>query len=98
MTEGGSVTERGRAIGRVAADPRLARALLDGAAVVGAHRAAEVVALMAEDVRAPGGDLVAALRSAPARRPGVVRLDRRRPPPGRRAAAACAPRRAARPA
>ena len=59
----GSVTDRGRAISGVAADPRLARALIDGALVVGAHRAAEVVALLAEDVRAPGGDLPASLRS-----------------------------------
>jgi ATP-dependent helicase HrpB len=59
----GAVTARGRLIADVGADPRLARALLDGARVVGGHRAAEVVALLAEDVRAPGGDLVAALRA-----------------------------------
>ncbi|WP_182378706.1 ATP-dependent helicase HrpB [Nocardioides sp. WS12] len=59
----GAVTDRGRAISRIAADPRLARALLDGASVVGARRAAEVVALLSEDVRSPDGDLVAALRS-----------------------------------
>ena len=59
----GAVTERGRAIARLATDPRLARALLAGAAVVGAQRAAEVVALLGEDVRAPGADLVAALRA-----------------------------------
>ncbi len=64
VDDDGAVTDRGRAIARVPADPRLARALLDGAAVVGARRAAEVVALLAEDVRAPGGDLVAALREA----------------------------------
>ncbi len=63
VAEDGSVTSRGRAIAGVAADPRLARALLDGAPIVGARRAAEVVALLAEDVRAPGADLVAALRS-----------------------------------
>ncbi|MCW2792027.1 MAG: ATP-dependent helicase, partial [Nocardioides sp.] len=63
VDEDGSVTERGRSIARVATDPRLARALLDGAGQVGAHRAAEVVALLSEDVRAPGGDLVAALRA-----------------------------------
>ncbi len=62
VTDDGAITERGRAIAGVAADPRLARALLDGAAVVGDRRAAEVVALLSEDVRAPGGDLVAALR------------------------------------
>ena len=59
----GKVTERGRAIAAVGADPRLARALLDGAPLVGSRRAAEVVALLSGDVRAPGGDLVAALRS-----------------------------------
>ncbi|MCD4525182.1 ATP-dependent helicase HrpB [Nocardioides sp. cx-173] len=58
----GAVTDRGRAIAAVAVDPRLARALLDGAPLVGSRRAAEVVAMLAEDVRAPGADLVAALR------------------------------------
>ncbi|GAB2862445.1 ATP-dependent helicase HrpB [Nocardioides pacificus] len=59
----GSATPRGRAIARVGADPRLARALLDGSALVGARRAAEVVALISSDVRVPAGDLVAALRA-----------------------------------
>jgi ATP-dependent helicase HrpB len=58
----GTVTARGRAVAAVPTDPRLARALLDGSQVVGARRAAEVVALLSEDVRVPGGDLVAALR------------------------------------
>lgn len=59
----GHPTARGRAVSAVPTDPRLARALLDGAALVGARRAAEVVALLSDDVRAPGGDLVAALRA-----------------------------------
>lgn len=63
MTEGGAATPRGRLMAGVPVDPRLARALLDGAGLVGARRAAEVVAMLSEDVRAPGGDLVAALRS-----------------------------------
>lgn len=63
MTEEGRATSRGRVIAGVPADPRLARALIDGAGLVGARRAAEVVAMLSEDVRAPGGDLVAALRS-----------------------------------
>ncbi|MFS0884440.1 ATP-dependent helicase HrpB [Aeromicrobium sp. 179-A 4D2 NHS] len=63
MTEDGSVTRRGRVLAGVPVDPRLARALVDGAGLVGARRAAEVVAMLSEDVRAPGGDLVAALRS-----------------------------------
>ncbi len=58
----GTVTPRGRAVAALPTDPRLARALLDGAQVLGARRAAEVVALLTEDVRSPGGDLVAALR------------------------------------
>src|SRR3546814_18571289 len=57
------ITERGRQIAQVPTDPRLARALVDGASLVGSRRAAEVVALLAEDVRAPGADLVAALRA-----------------------------------
>ncbi|HEX8498181.1 MAG TPA: ATP-dependent helicase HrpB, partial [Actinomycetales bacterium] len=64
VTGEGAATARGRAISAVGADPRLARALIDGAPLVGATRAAEVVALLSDDVRAPGGDLVAALREA----------------------------------
>ena len=63
MTEDGRATSRGRVIAGVPVDPRLARALIDGAGLVGAKRAAEVVAMLSEDVRAPGADLVAALRS-----------------------------------
>lgn len=62
VDESGVITRRGTAMAQVPADPRLARALLDGAEAVGARRAAEVVALLDDDVRAPGGDLVAALR------------------------------------
>ena len=62
LTRDGQVTPRGREISRIGVDPRLARALLDASDVVGARRTAEVVALLAQDVRAPGGDLVAALR------------------------------------
>lgn len=59
----GVVTARGRLMASVPVEPRLARGLLDGAPVVGARRAAEIVALLAEDLRAPGADLVATLRS-----------------------------------
>ena len=61
--EDGAITHRGRRMVGMPLDPRLARALLDGADLVGRDRAAEVVALLAEDVRAPGGDLLAALRA-----------------------------------
>lgn len=42
----GSITERGRKMAALGLHPRLARALLDGAAKVGARSAAEVVALL----------------------------------------------------
>ncbi|MEU4780550.1 ATP-dependent helicase C-terminal domain-containing protein, partial [Micromonospora sp. NPDC023633] len=59
----GRITDRGRAIAAVGAHPRLARALLDGAGRVGVDRAAEVVAVLAEDTAAgPGDDLTAAWR------------------------------------
>ncbi|AVT33897.1 ATP-dependent helicase HrpB [Plantactinospora sp. BC1] len=56
----GRVTGRGRAMAAVGAHPRLARALLDGAAAVRPDRAAEVVAVLAES--APGDDLVGTWR------------------------------------
>ncbi|GAB3983387.1 ATP-dependent helicase HrpB [Plantactinospora veratri] len=56
----GRVTGRGRAMAAVGAHPRLARALLDGAAPVRPGRAAEVVAVLAES--APGDDLVGSWR------------------------------------
>ncbi|MGX2997847.1 ATP-dependent helicase HrpB [Streptomyces sp. JNUCC 64] len=61
----GRVTERGRRMARVGLHPRLARALLDGAAEVGGRRAAEVVALLSEEPpREYGDDLAAVWRAA----------------------------------
>ncbi|WP_068252854.1 ATP-dependent helicase HrpB [Janibacter corallicola] len=62
----GRITDDGLAATRVPADPRLARALLDGAPLVGPRRAAEVVAVLSGDLRSEDGDLdrlVAELRS-----------------------------------
>jgi ATP-dependent helicase HrpB len=53
----GLATDVGKTLARIPADPRLARALLDGAAAVGHRTAAEAVALVAGDQRAPGADL-----------------------------------------
>ncbi|WP_166388099.1 ATP-dependent helicase HrpB [Catellatospora methionotrophica] len=53
----GRVTARGRAIAGVGAHPRLARALLDAAGELGAHRAAEVVALLGADTPIGTDDL-----------------------------------------
>lgn len=56
------VTATGRALAALPVDPRLGRALLDGSALVGARRAAEVVAALADDLRPDGGDLPGLLR------------------------------------
>ncbi|MDQ1743077.1 MAG: ATP-dependent helicase HrpB, partial [Pseudonocardiales bacterium] len=45
----GRITGRGRRMAAVGAHPRLARAILDGADLVGAERAREVVALLSDD-------------------------------------------------
>ncbi|QDO89727.1 ATP-dependent helicase HrpB [Ornithinimicrobium ciconiae] len=71
VDEQGRGTRLGRRLAEVPADPRLARALLDGADLVGRRTAAEVVAALADDHRPDGADLAALLRdlrrgSAPA--------------------------------
>jgi ATP-dependent helicase HrpB len=59
----GRITPRGRALADAGLHPRLARALLDGAQLVGPRRAAEIVALLDDDRNAPD-DLPAAWRRA----------------------------------
>jgi ATP-dependent helicase HrpB len=74
VTADGLATALGKTLARVPTDPRLARALLDGAATVGHRTAAEAVALVSGDQRAPGADLtrlVATLRTG--RDPGSRR-------------------------
>ncbi|WP_119730935.1 ATP-dependent helicase HrpB [Thermomonospora amylolytica] len=73
----GRVTERGRRMARVGVHPRLARALIDGSALVGERAAAEVVALLSEPP--PGGagdDLAAVLRSVRSGRRDPAHADR----------------------
>lgn len=67
----GAITDRGRRIAAVPADPRLARALLDASDVVGPTRAAEVVAMLDQDVRRGDADLVGALRELRRGGPGA---------------------------
>jgi ATP-dependent helicase HrpB len=57
----GHATALGKVLAAVPAEPRLARALLDGTAVVGGRIAAETVALVSGEQRAPGADLAALL-------------------------------------
>jgi len=69
----GGVTDRGRRLSELGLHPRLARALLDGAARVGVRAAAEVVALIDDDTLAEGGavdDELRRLRSGSARGAG----------------------------
>ncbi|MFE6411265.1 ATP-dependent helicase HrpB [Streptomyces sp. NPDC057837] len=62
---GGRATERGAALARLGLHPRLGRALVDSVPLVGAERAAEVVALLSEEApREYGDDLAGALRRA----------------------------------
>ncbi|MFI2364956.1 ATP-dependent helicase HrpB [Promicromonospora sp. NPDC019610] len=64
VDDAGRITERGRRMAAIGAHPRLARALLDGAARVGADRAREVVALLSDDSgRGAGDDLPARWRA-----------------------------------
>ncbi|GGZ65803.1 ATP-dependent helicase [Streptomyces subrutilus] len=61
----GRPTARGQRMARLGLHPRLARALLDGAAALGGRRAAELVALLSEEPpREYGDDLAAAWRQA----------------------------------
>ncbi|MFD6464092.1 helicase-related protein, partial [Streptomyces roseolus] len=65
----GAVTDRGRRMAQVGLHPRLARALLDGAPVVGTRSAVEVVVLLDDDSFSPATDLVEALRTLRRDRP-----------------------------
>ncbi|MBF4162165.1 ATP-dependent helicase HrpB [Nocardioides acrostichi] len=69
VDEAGTLTATGRSLGELPVDPRLGRALLVAAPQIGARAAAEVVALLADDVRGPDVDLVAGLRRARRERP-----------------------------
>ena len=78
----GGVTDRGRRLSELGLHPRLARALLDGAALVGAQAVAEVVALIDDDTLAEGGaeggdadDELRRLRSGTARGAGRWRVE-----------------------
>ncbi len=63
VDDAGRITERGRRFAAIGTHPRLARALLDGADLVGAGRADEIVALLSdESLAGRGDDLPARLR------------------------------------
>ncbi|MFE2617388.1 ATP-dependent helicase HrpB [Micromonospora chalcea] len=56
VDDDGRITARGRAVAAAGTQPRLARALLDGALLVDADRAAEVVAVLSDDTLGGSGD------------------------------------------
>ncbi|WP_407358589.1 ATP-dependent helicase HrpB [Microbacterium sp. LTA6] len=64
----GRATPEGRELARIPADPRLARALRDGSALVGARLAAEVVALLSGDIRVTEADVAGAIVALRGRR------------------------------
>ncbi|UZD61302.1 ATP-dependent RNA helicase [Brevibacterium sp. JSBI002] len=72
------VTETGRAIAAVPASVWSARGLLDGAALLSPARAAEAVAVIESDQRAPGADLSALLRQLRRSRDARFAQDRKR--------------------
>ncbi|WP_455957078.1 ATP-dependent helicase HrpB [Actinomyces sp.] len=57
IDEAGAATALGRTLAALPLDPPLGRALLAASALLGAAKAARFVALLSEDVRAPGADL-----------------------------------------
>ncbi len=69
LDEADRITPRGKAMAALGLHPRLARALLDGAARVGAKAAAEMVVLMDDDSLAHTADAAAALRALRTERP-----------------------------
>ncbi|MFF5794303.1 ATP-dependent helicase HrpB [Paeniglutamicibacter sp. NPDC012692] len=63
IDETGHATGLGRRLASIPADPRLGRALLDGAPMVGAPHVAALVAMLAGDYRAQAADLGELLKS-----------------------------------
>ena len=57
IDEAGAATALGRTLAALPLDPPLGRALLAASGIIGASKAARFVALLSEDVRAPGADL-----------------------------------------
>ncbi|MDU4245278.1 MAG: hypothetical protein E7I00_06920, partial [Varibaculum cambriense] len=72
------ITAFGRQLVQIPAHPRLARALILGARLVGERRAAQVVAALQADVRSPDGDLWAAIRRAECQGDRTYRSERSR--------------------
>ena len=62
IDEAGAATALGRTLASLPLDPPLGRALLASSAILGSSKAARFVALLSEDVRAPGADLGAVER------------------------------------
>ncbi len=62
IDDDGRITDLGRDMVQIPVEPRFARALVDGASIVGTRLAASVVALLSLDTRISDADLTGALR------------------------------------
>lgn len=77
LDDAGRATALGRRLATMPIEPRLGRALLECAPLVGSREAAGTVAMLSGDERAPEGDLTAMWRRPGGRwRQGVGRLER----------------------
>lgn len=72
------ITAFGRQLVQIPAHPRLARALILGARLVGERRAAQVVAALQADLRSPDGNLWAAIQRAERQGDKTYRTERSR--------------------
>ncbi len=72
------ITAFGRQLVQIPAHPRLARALILGARLVGERRAAQVVAALQADLRSPDGNLWAAIQRAEHQGDKTYRTERSR--------------------
>ncbi|MCP3798479.1 ATP-dependent helicase HrpB [Allokutzneria sp. A3M-2-11 16] len=76
LDERGELTKRGRGLADVGLHPRLARALIDGAELVGPRAAAEVVALLDDDTLASDVDIKTSLQRLRSGTPATQRWRR----------------------
>ncbi|WP_344883718.1 ATP-dependent helicase HrpB [Allokutzneria multivorans] len=76
LDERGELTERGRGLADVGLHPRLARALVDGAELVGPRAAAEVVVLLDDDTLASDVDIKTSLQRLRSGTPATQRWRR----------------------
>ncbi|KWZ75164.1 hypothetical protein HMPREF3152_00625 [Actinomyces sp. HMSC06A08] len=78
IDEAGTITPLGRELAQIPADPRLGRALYEGAPRLGSKNAGSIVATLSSDERSPGADLPALHRQLLRARPARWQADAKR--------------------